>query len=185
MIDDEKVNLGPFATLFEHGCGFFDDQKARGRGSGSAFGPARRFSANFGRVGGCTQSGKNWDHGPTDLPGRDRTRAAFPRQAHGSYQRTGQDQLVLHGSYQQGPALKLLGRTQAGLAPQQILLLEAIAMLVGVAPLVERPHLGQGSRGLAEQLAAWEALKAGKLAELNRALQAAGVPEIDPSGARQ
>src|SRR3989449_11757914 len=31
MIGDEKVNLGPFATLFGHGFGFFDDRKAWGR----------------------------------------------------------------------------------------------------------------------------------------------------------
>ncbi len=56
MIDDEKVNLGPFATLFGHGFGFFDDRKARSRGPGSAFGPARRFSAHFGCLGGCAPS---------------------------------------------------------------------------------------------------------------------------------
>lgn len=51
MIGDETVNLGPFATLFGHGCGFFDDRKAWGRGPDSAFGPtlptgcATRFSS--------------------------------------------------------------------------------------------------------------------------------------------
>src|SRR6266446_8252136 len=51
MIGDEKVNLGPFATLFGHGFGFFDDRKAWGRGPDSAFGPARRFSTYFGCLG--------------------------------------------------------------------------------------------------------------------------------------
>ncbi len=37
----------------------------------------------------------------------------------------------------------------------------------------------QGSRGLAQQLSAWTALKNGKLAELNRALHTANLPEID------
>src|SRR5271167_932207 len=73
-IGDTKVNLGPFATLFGHGCGFFDDRKAWGRGPDPAFGPARRFSACFGRVGGCAQGGKNWSHGPADLLGGRRTR---------------------------------------------------------------------------------------------------------------
>jgi photosystem II stability/assembly factor-like uncharacterized protein len=43
----------------------------------------------------------------------------------------------------------------------------------------------QGSRGLTAQLAAWEALKNGKLAELNRALRAASLPEIDLAAAAQ
>jgi len=43
----------------------------------------------------------------------------------------------------------------------------------------------QGSRGLAAQLAAWDALKSGRLAELNRALRGQNLPEIDvSSGAR-
>ena len=148
MIGDNKVNLGPFATLFGHGCRFFDDRKAWGRGSDSAFGPAWRFSACFGRLGRCAQDDKNWGHGPADLLGRDRTCAAFPRQAHGSHQRTGQDQLVLHGSQKPRPTLKLFRRAQAGLVPEQGLFLETIAMLVGVAPLVERPDPSQGSRSL-------------------------------------
>jgi photosystem II stability/assembly factor-like uncharacterized protein len=62
---------------------------------------------------------------------------------------------------------------------------------LGVAESADRTPPAQayavyqlGSRGLTEQLAAWEALKSGKLAELNGALRTAGVPEIDLSGAR-
>ena len=54
MNGDTKVNLGPFATLFVHGLGFFNDQKAWSRGPDSAFRPAWRFSTCFGRVGGPT-----------------------------------------------------------------------------------------------------------------------------------
>ena len=43
----------------------------------------------------------------------------------------------------------------------------------------------QGSRGLAQQLAAWQTLKNGKLAGLNRALRAANLPEIDLAAAAQ
>ena len=43
----------------------------------------------------------------------------------------------------------------------------------------------QGTRGLAEQLAAWAALKNGKLAELNRVLRAQNLPEIDLAAAPQ
>src|SRR5713101_5449666 len=137
MIGDTKVNLGPFATLFGPRFGFFDDRKAWGRGPDSAFGPARRFSACFGRVGGCAQGSNNSGHGPADLLRGGRTLIRFPRQVQCLNQRTGQHQLVLHGSHQQGPALKLLGGAQARLIPQQGLFLEAIAMFVRVAPLVE------------------------------------------------
>ena len=147
MIGDEKVNLGPFATLFGHGFGFFDDRKAWGRGPDSAFGPARRFSTYFGCLGRCAQGGKNWGHGPADLLGGRRTRAAFPGQAALLDQRTGQHQLVEHGSHQPSPALKLLRGAQAGPSPQQGLLAEAVTMLLRVAPLVERPDLSQRGWG--------------------------------------
>src|SRR5438128_11517243 len=150
MIGDEKVNLGPFATLFGHGFGFFDDRKAWGRGPDSAFGPARRFSAYFGRVGGCAQGGKNWSHGAADLLGGRRTRAACPRQTAFLHQPTSQHQLVEHSGYQPGPAFKLCGGAQTGPVPQQGLLTEAIAMLLRVAPLVERPDPSQGSRSLTD-----------------------------------
>src|SRR6266446_6460159 len=147
MIGDEKVNLGPFATLFGHGFGFFDDRKAWGRGPDSAFGPARRFSTYFGCLGRRAQGGKNWGHGPADLLGSRRTRAAFPGQATLLDQRTGQHQLVEHGSHQPSPALKLLRGAQAGPIPQQSLLAEAVTMLLRVAPLVERPDLSQRGWG--------------------------------------
>jgi len=150
MISDKKVNLDPFATLFGHGCGFFDDRKAWGRGPDSAFGPTRRFSACFGRAGGCAQDGKNWSHGPADLLGGRRTRAAFPRQAALLHQPTSQHQLVEHGGDQPSPAFKLRRGAQAGPVPQQGLFTEAIAMLLGVAPFVERPDTSQGSRRLTD-----------------------------------
>src|SRR2546425_3612240 len=100
------------------------------------------------RLGGCAQDGQNCRHGPTDLLGGDRTRGAFPRQAHRSHQRTGHHQLVMHGSYQQGPALKLLGRAQAGPVPEQALLVKAITMLLAVASFVKRADQSQGSRSL-------------------------------------
>ncbi|HEV2447927.1 MAG TPA: hypothetical protein VGS58_18485, partial [Candidatus Sulfopaludibacter sp.] len=84
------------------------------------------------------------------------------------------------------------GRGAAG-APSGLAAVESeLNAALGVAESADRTPPAaaytlyeQGSRRLAQQLAAWQTLKNGKLAEFNRALRAGNLPEIDLAAAAQ
>ena len=113
-----------------------------------AFWPSGRFSAWFGRLSRRPQLCHNFAHRPTHLLWRSFPLTRFPGSQRRLHLWTGQHQLIMHDSDDQAPAFKLRWGPQPGLCPQQGLLLEAIAMFVGVAPSIAQGYLGHvGVRG--------------------------------------
>src|SRR6266851_3677615 len=146
----ESRQLGRVLTLFGFRGGLADHSIARSRPDFAAFGSSCRFSAQFGSFGRGTQLCHNSGHGSAHLLRSRRSADAFPRPQVGLPKLASQDQLVLHNSDHLAPALKLLWRAQARVAPQQGLLLEAVAMFLRVAPFVAWGHLLQRERVLCD-----------------------------------
>src|SRR5260221_138686 len=146
----ESRQLGRVLTLFGFRGGLADHSIARSRPDFSAFGSSCRFSAQFGRFGRSTQLCHNSGHGSARLLRSRRSADAFPRPQVGLPKLASQDQLVLHNGDQLAPALKLLWRAQARVAPQQGLLLETVAMFLRVAPFVAWGHLLERERVLCD-----------------------------------
>src|SRR5579864_6825404 len=86
-----------------------DDFVSRNRLENGSHTTTWRFSAQFGRWGGCAQHTQNCRHCPTCLLGRELTLLALPRLTHFLGHRTRQIQLVAHTSDQVRPMLKLFG----------------------------------------------------------------------------
>ena len=136
--------LDPFAMRFWHRFGFFDHRKARSRRSDSAFAPTRRFSAWFGTRGRCAKLTQKAGHHPAHLPRGGRTLLAFPWTQGCHAKRVGEQQLIAGTRHNPTPAFDLLGSAQMRLGPEQILLEEAIAMLLGEALAIPGADLFQG-----------------------------------------
>src|SRR5437899_572470 len=135
--------LGPFAMRFWHRFGFFDHRKARSRCSDSAFAPPGRFSAWFGTRGRCAKLTQKTRHHPAHLPRGGRTLVAFPWTQDCHAERLGEQQLIAGTRYNPTPAFDLLGSAQMRLGPEQILLEEAIAMLLGETLAIPGAYLFQ------------------------------------------
>jgi len=86
--------LDPFAMRFWPRFGLFDHRKARSRRSDSAFVPAGRFSAWFGRRSRCAKLTQKAGHQPTHLSWGGRTPVTFPRTQGCHAQRLGEQQLI-------------------------------------------------------------------------------------------
>src|SRR6266702_1853261 len=132
-----------FATLFRPRFGFVDHPIAWRRSDPCACWPSRRFSARFGRPGWCSQLRHNFGHRSTHLLWRSFASTCFPGTQLCLHQWTRQHQLIVHDGDDLTPAFKLRRGAQPGLCPQQALLLEAVAMLVRVAPPVAQGHFWQ------------------------------------------
>ena len=109
----------------------------RPRRSPAPFSPALRV------LGGRAQLSYNPAQPAPYLGGRGRSRAALPRSPVRDPGGLGQDHLVAHGFHQICPELELLGRAQVRLGPQQVLLAEAEAVLLAIAPPILRHHFRQ------------------------------------------
>src|SRR6266571_8723898 len=138
----------PFATLFRPRFGLVDHRIAWRGLDQRSFWPSGRFSAWFGRSSRRSQLCHNFSHRPTHLLWTGWTPTRLPGSQHGLHQWTRQHQLIVHDGDDLAPAFKLRWSAQPGLDPQQGLLLEAIAMFVGVAPPIAQGHLSHaGIRG--------------------------------------
>src|SRR5438093_546417 len=84
-------------------------------------------------------------HGSSHLSQRQHRATMLPGSVHPLDQRTGQHQLVVRTGQHLGPAFGLLRGAQTWLIPEQLLLVEPIAMLLRVAQPIVLADLGQGS----------------------------------------
>src|SRR6266705_1597025 len=123
--------LSPFAVRFGHRFGLAHHRKAWCGRSDLAFGPAGRFSARFGPQGGCAKLTQKPGHHATHLSRGGRTLCAFPRMQQGYAVWLSKQQLIADTGHQPTPAFDLLRGAQVRLGPEQVLLEETIAMLLG------------------------------------------------------
>src|ERR1700687_1448690 len=128
-------------TLFRPWFGLVDHSIAWCRFHDGPFLSSRRFSAWFGGSSRRSQLRKKFGHGPSHLLRRSFALAALPGTQTGLHQWTRQHQVIVHNGDDLTPAFKLRWGAQPGLCPQQALFVEAIAMLVRVAPSVAQTHL--------------------------------------------
>src|SRR5947209_1004654 len=135
---------GRFAGRFWHLFGFAHHGKAWCRPSNPAFAPSGRFSARFGRLSRCAKLLQNAGHPTTQLSWGSWQLSAFPRTQHGQPALLTEQQLIAGAGHQPAPAFHLLRRAQVRLRPEQVLLEEAIAMLLGEALAIPGAHLLQG-----------------------------------------
>src|SRR2546426_1092354 len=139
-----SLHLGPFAVRFWHRFGFAHDRKAWGGCPLPTCGPAGRFSAWFGPRGGCAKLTQKARYHATHLPRSDRALFAFPRTQHRQAELLTEQQLIAGTGHDPTPTFDLLRGTQVRLGPEQLLLEEAIAMLLGEAFTIPGTHLLQG-----------------------------------------
>src|SRR5215472_11019488 len=138
--------LGPFPARFWHRLRFFDDLKACWPPPRPSFAPARRFSARFGHLRWCPKLQQNRWHDATHLSGCDEGATPFPRMIAGLPTGAGQHQVIHGRGHDHAPALELLGRAHMYLRPEQILLEEAIGVLMRKSPLITGHHFIQRQR---------------------------------------
>ena len=138
-----------FATLFGPWFGLIDHRTAWRTFHDSPFESSRRFSAWFGRSGGCSQLCHNGGHGSSYLLWRSFPLGALPGTQHRLHLRLCQHQMIMHDGDDLAPAFKLRWGTQLGMCPQQALLLETIAMFVRVAPPIAQGYLRDAGLRLA------------------------------------
>src|SRR5437764_6792878 len=131
-----------FATLFRLGFGLVDHPIAWRRSDQHACLSSGRFSPWFGRLSRRSQLRQNVGQRPAHLLWRGLPLAALPGTQVCLHLGTRQQQMIMHDSDDLAPALKLRWGAQSGHSPQQVLFLEAIAMLVRVAPSIAQGHLG-------------------------------------------
>src|SRR6266852_9282488 len=130
-----------FTTLFRPWIGLVDHPIAWCRFYNGPLLSSRRFSAWFGRPSRRSQLHHKFGHRPAHLLGRSVALTALPGTQTGLHQWTRQHQVIVHDGDDLAPAFKLRWGAQPGLCPQQVLLLEAIAMFMRVAPPVAQGHL--------------------------------------------
>src|SRR5260370_39909370 len=123
---------------------------AGSRADFAAFDSSCRFSAQFGSFGRGPKLCHSSGNGSAHVLRSRRSADAFPRSQVGLPKLASQDQLVLHHGDHLAPALKLLWRAQARVAPQQGLRVLAVAMFLRVAPFVAWGHLLQRERVLCD-----------------------------------
>src|SRR5690348_7568251 len=134
---------GYFALRFWHLFGFAHHGKAWCRRPLPAFAPARRFSAWFGRQSWCAKLLQKAGHPSAHLLRGDRALFAFPRTQQSQAAVLTEQQQVASTSHDPTPAFHLFRGAQMGRRPEQVLLEEAIAMLLGEAPTIPRTDLLQ------------------------------------------
>src|SRR5260370_22501920 len=135
--------LGPFAARFWHRFGFFDHRESCGGRCDPTFAPARRFSPRFGRQSRCAKLLQIAGQHPTHLSRGGWALSALPRTAHGQAAVLAEQQLIASAGHNPTPAFHLLWRAQVGLRPEQVLLEEAIPMLLREALAIPGAHLLQ------------------------------------------
>src|SRR5512135_3704032 len=123
-------HLGSFPTRLWHRFGLVDHRKAWCGRPDSALGPARRFSTRFGTRSRCANLPQNAGHDPAHLSWGDRTLLTFPRMQQRLAQVLAEQQLIAGTGHEPTPALDLLRCAQVGRRPEQLLLEEAVAMLL-------------------------------------------------------
>src|SRR6266576_1472489 len=138
------MHLGPYAGRFWHRFGFAHVWKARSEHPGSAFAPFGRFSAWYGRLSRCAKLEQNTGHQATNLLRRDRTLPAFPLTLDGEFGLSAQQELIAGTGHDPTPAFYLLRGAQVRVFPEQVLLEEAMAMLLREAFTIPGAHLLQG-----------------------------------------
>src|SRR5579884_627032 len=114
-----------------------------------AFGSSRRFSPPLWCASRSAQLLQKAGHSPSHLPQGWQAGMGLPRAIAALCQRTSQHQQIVRAGHNLRPACGTLRRTQAGLIPEQLLFVKAIAMLLGVAQAIRRADLSQGNRLLA------------------------------------
>src|SRR5437660_1401817 len=134
---------GPFAARFWHRFGLFDHLKAGLSRARRSFAPARRISAWFGRGCRCAQLSQNGRHTSAHLSGGDDLSPSFPGPKARLAKLASQHQLVHGCGYHQAPALKLLRGAHPCFGPEQVLLEEAVGVLMREAVTVGRLDLAQ------------------------------------------
>ncbi len=139
-----------FSTLFRHRFGLAHHLVAWRRYNRRPFCSSRRFSARFGHLCRGANLHQNLRHHPTDLPRGHHIPSPFPGMVKCLSKVAGEHQLIHGSSHHQTPALKLLWGSHAHLGPEQILLQEAIGMLMRKALLIGPDHLRERKRLLAQ-----------------------------------
>lgn len=107
---------------------FSDDGMAGGPLDGCACHPAWSISPTLGRAGGCANLANNPTHRPAHLAWSGETRGTFPRSSHGFGHGKREHPLIMDDTHDIGPAFKRFWPAQLRRGPEQILLIEAIAM---------------------------------------------------------
>src|SRR5690242_14066507 len=132
----------PFGRRF----GLADDRRARSSSSPGSFRSPRRFSAQFGRTGWCSNLHQNRRHHPAHLAGRENVASSLPWAIEALSQAASQHQEILCSGNYQTPSLKLFWGADPHLCPEEILFEEAIGVLMGEAMFVDRNHFPQRKR---------------------------------------
>ena len=104
-------------------------------------GPSPTFSATLRWPGRAAQLGHYCSQTSPDLLGTKRSVPTFPRSQYPKPQTLRHYQLVVNHTDHLRPQLELARFSQAGLAPQQILFVEPVAMFYRETPLVSGPNL--------------------------------------------
>ena len=112
-----------------------------GRGM-KAFGPSQRFSTQLWRSSRRPQLVQKGGQSPSYLRQRPNRGACLPRSIAPLHQRTSQHQEIVSTGDDVRPAFRPLRGTQPWHIPEQLLFVEAIAMLMRVAqPRIGRAHV--------------------------------------------
>src|SRR5450631_3471400 len=120
-----------------------DDWKTRRLVYLCPFAAAFRFSARLGWTGRGSQTWQQFVDRVSHLLGSRWALRTFPRTALGFHQIACQHQMVVHHRDHVAPSLKLLRGPQAGLLPQEGLLVKAIAVLLPKSQGISQRNLSQ------------------------------------------
>ena len=131
-------------ALFVLFARFTNDGMTRRRLRMEAFGASGRFSAWLWWSRRSPQLRQKGGHGSSSLCQRQNRVARFPRSIDALNQGTCQHQLVVCAGDDLRPAFRLRWGAQPWHAPEQHLLVQAVAMLVRVTQAIGRADLGQG-----------------------------------------
>lgn len=97
-----------------------------------SFRPSWRFPARLGWASGGSQLGQEFVHSPSHLLQCSEPFPILPRSKLRRHQITAEHQQIVRQGHNPTPQRELLGSLQPGLLPQQLLLIEAVAVFGGI-----------------------------------------------------
>jgi hypothetical protein len=130
---------------------FADDRMARGTAHDRSARSSGGFSAGAGRGRGGALLGNNPGQCPAHLARAERAGRVLPGQPLRLSPRAGQPDLIVDGGDHIRPAFHLREGAHARRGPQEVLLVEAVAVLDAEAPRVQARHLGERGQGPAAE----------------------------------
>lgn len=142
---DDLLRCG-FLRRFLRFRAFSDHRVAFGAAHLSPRCPAGGFSATLGWASRCAKLDQNLSGPAAHLAQAEQATSAFPRSSAAAHQGLKEHQLVMHTAHQICPALELCRSAQMRGAPQQLLFVEAEAVLLTKASPIQLRDFGQGRK---------------------------------------